>query len=42
MINSKKSKTKINDHTSGGKIYIFSTRKFYNLLSRVRASKEIQ
>ena len=38
----------MNDHTNGGKIYIYIyiyidfTRKFYNLLSRVRASKEIQ
>ena len=43
MIDSNQSKIKMNDHTSAGKnIYTYSTRKFYNLLSRVRASKEIQ
>ena len=46
MIDSNQSNTKMNDHTSGGKIHtyiaIYITREFYNLLSRVRASKEIQ
>ena len=44
MIDSNQTKTKMNDHTNGGEIYsyIYFTRKFYNLLSRVRASKEIQ
>ena len=44
MIDSNQSNIKINDHTCGGKIYIYIyiTGKFYNLLSQVRASKEIQ
>ena len=41
MIDSNQSKTKMNDRTSVGNI-IYFTGKFYNLLSRVRASKEIQ
>ena len=44
MIDSNQSKTKMNDRTSSGNIciFIYFTGKFYNLLSRVRASKEIQ